>query len=57
MRMHSQVNSSAYPVNVKQVDLCAQCCDPAKGCGLNGMNTKGVSTRGGKSLVEQGGTW
>jgi len=41
-------------VTVKQIDLCAQGCDPNKGCGLNAMNTKGVSTAGGKWPINQG---
>ena len=49
-----QVNSSTYPVSVKAIDLCATGCDPNKGCGLNGMNTKGVSTQGGKWPLNQG---
>lgn len=49
-----QVNSSTYPVTVKAIDLCAQGCDPNKGCGLNAMNTKGVSTAGGKWPVNEG---
>jgi hypothetical protein len=39
---------------VKAIDLCATGCDPNKGCGLNGMNTKGVSTAGGKWPLNQG---
>jgi hypothetical protein len=49
-----QVNSSTYPVSIKAIDLCAQGCDPNKGCGLNAMNTKGVSTAGGKWPTNQG---